>query len=194
MKLDNTSVLVDNDFIGHILETKLDKDVIASSLKEAFLQLNKSAFMHPLVYENELLPGNKELPVFSTGVIVKADFSDIHLEDETKKSYYTYLVRELFNYICGEELKYTNEEIFTRWMSHKNLGEVHSLTTCLICESSLFLSDDDDSKKLQKHIKEKALGKVVALSRKEFFDLYVTSGGNKIPREHRKKLGHKKCN
>lgn len=190
MSLDQKSVLIDNDFICHIIETKMDIETISAKLKEAFTIIERYAFMHPLVFEKELPDAYKTLTIFSDNIVTKTEFSDIHDDDSGKMQYYVYLVRELYFAITGIKLSFSNNEIFTRWERNKNLGEVHSMSTCLLCRSGLFLSDDNDSKRIQEYIHGKAMGKIDVLNRKEFFDLYKSCGGTKISRMDKRKLSH----
>lgn len=190
MILKNNSVLVDNDFFNHIIETRKEEDKIVAILKEAFTYLNLCASMHPLVYDNELIKNDRAICLFAKKVIFKLEFSDILSDDPEKKRYYIILVNELFNSLFGEPLFFSDDEIFTKWVRQKSLGEIHSLSTCLLCGCKLFLSDDKDSKNLKKFIDEKCMGQVSVLNRGEFFEKYIQEGGQNIPRSERRQLTH----
>lgn len=190
MGLDYNSVLVDNDFINHIIETRLDKTIIAEKLEEALLFLCLSAFMHPLVYENELLEKFKTSPIFADNVVIKASFFDIHLDDPSRKQYYVMMVKDLYYSLFGEILDFSDDEVFTKWLRMKSLGEIHSLSTCLLCGCKMFLSDDKDSKILHSIIVNKCMGAVEVVNRTEFFDLYSSKGGKRISRSERRQLVH----
>lgn len=56
----------------------------------------------------------------------------------------------------------------------------------------MFLSDDKDSKCLQRIINKKCLGAVKVFNRKEFFGAYVDNGGKNIPRSDRRQISHEK--
>ena len=105
--------------------------------------------------------------LFDRGVVAKAEFADIHQNDDGKKAYYTYLVENLYRAISGDALpaSLSGESLFTCWMSRSSLGEVHSVATCLTCGCGIFLSDDNDSKMLQRFIAEKSIGKISVYNR-----------------------------
>ena len=193
MTLDGNTAAIDNDFTGHLVEAHLDDDHLAELLKVIFSELGLSIVMHPLVYEYELL---KEKPritmLFDRGIVNKAEFTDIHQDDPIKKSYYAFLVANLYRDLRGEPLPLSGEDIFTRWLRRVSLGEVHSVAMCLICGCGIFLSDDGDSKVLQNFIKDKALGNVNVYNRKELVDVHLKQGQTKIPRKERHSLAHSK--
>ena len=76
-------------------------------------------------------------------------------------------------------------------MSRSSLGEVHSVATCLTCGCGIFLSDDNDSKMLQRFIAEKSIGKISVYNRKELVDMHLDQGGTKLPRKVRQSLTHR---
>ena len=193
MTLDVNTAAIDNDFIGHLVEAHLDDDRLTCLLNIIFSELSLSIVMHPLVYEHELLKDKPRITMlFNQGIVNKAEFADIHQNDPVKKSYYAFLVENLYRDLRGEPLPLSGEDIFTRWLRRVSLGEVHSVAMCLTCGCGIFLSDDGDSKILQNIIKDKAIGNVCIYNRKELVDVHLERGKTKLSRKERLSLAHSK--
>lgn len=105
MKIDEQTAVVDNDFTNHLAEAHLDDDQLVELLHTIFSDLDLLVAIHPLVYQYEL---RQDLPrirlLFDRGVVAKAEFADIHQNDDGKKAYYTYLVENLYRAISGDAL------------------------------------------------------------------------------------------
>lgn len=179
MTIPNNAALVDNDFICHIASSnKLKTDEIFSALKATLDEWNTVAIIHTLVKNNELnisafATARETVDAFFTKkIITEILFSDIFGGDSEKEMYYKFLIREYFTVLNnGEIMKMNNgEDELTYWRSKESLGEIHSLTTCMICDCSIFLSDDSDSKKLADYINMKSLKKIDVLNREELFN------------------------
>lgn len=193
MTLDGNTAAIDNDFTGHLVEAHLDDDRLVYLLNTIFSELGLSAVMHPLIYEYELLKDKPRIAMlFNLGIVNKAEFVDIHQNDPVKKSYYAFLVQNLYRDLNGESLSLSGEDIFTEWKSRSSLGEIHSVAMCLICDCGIFLSDDGDSKILQNLIQDKALGNICVYNRKELIDVHLENGETKLPRKDRLSLAHSK--
>lgn len=191
MELDEHAAAIDNDFTNHLVEANLDDDCLVESVRLVFAELALSVAMHPLIYENELMRDNPRIcMMFDRGVLNKAEFADIHQNDTAKKTYYAFLVENLYRDINGEAIPFSKEEIFTRWIKKANLGELHSVAMCLICGCGIFLSDDKDSKKLQTLINNKSLGNITIYNRKELIEVHLKRGTTKLSRKVRQSLGH----
>lgn len=191
MIIDSRSAAVDNDFINHIADTKMDEDRILNLLRIILSELKLSAIIHPLVYKYEVLKENKCIArMFQENIIEIPTFEDIFCGDPGRKAYYYFLVTELYNAIQGEPCPFAGDEILSKWKRMQSLGEVHSLSMCLICGCGLFLSDDNDSKRLASYIAARALGRVAVYNRKELIDKHIEDGETSIPRGERKSLAH----
>ncbi len=191
MKVNDKTVAVDNDFISHISDTSMNIDDIIKNTREIFMHFDMVAIIHPLVYKYEVPIGNQRFnKIFDAQVIQIIEFKDVFPENSEEKLYYIYLVKELFGSLSGEQMPFSDDEILCSWIRGKSLGEIHSLSMCLICDSSLFLSDDNDSKKLKKIIEQKNLGKINVYNRKELMETYRSSGGNSVSRTDLRRLAH----
>lgn len=186
--LDNKCACVDTDFLIHVSETKCAPGETLKYLAIAFQKFERFGIAHPLVYKNEM-PKDRAViaEIFKAGVIQIVQWGDIFDGDEGKerKQYYEYLVPQIFRKLTG--LDFPVRDIFNDWKRQCSLGEVHSISLCLICGCDLFLSDDSDSKRIQRLIKED-FGDVCVLSREEVFDDPRLQ--DEIPRKFRKKLSH----
>lgn len=191
MLLDSKTAAVDNDFINHIVDSNIANDRLLVLLNSIFEDLGLSAVMHPLVYEKELLVNSPRIELlFQHKIIQKVEFSDIFLEDNDRKLYYFYLVEELFYALRNEHLPVNGEDILLYWERRKSLGEVHSVSMCLLSGCGVFLSDDADSKKLAQYLAQKTLGPLSVYNRKELIDKHMKADMTDIPRSERRSLTH----
>lgn len=191
MHINEQTAVIDNDFINHLVESGLDDERLVVNLRTAFSELKLSAVMHPLVYEKELLKGNSRIDkLFSMSVVEKAEFEDIFQGDSGRKAYYLFLVKNLYRSLMGEPLPVSDEKILSYWVRKHSLGEVHSVSMCLVCGCAVFLSDDGDSKALKRIVENQTMGKIEVYNRQEFFDKHLSEGETRIERKERRSLTH----
>lgn len=183
---------VDTDFANKLAESRIGIKNVIEKLTLIFGELKLDAIVHPLLYENELFFNNKAeiTEMFLSGVLRKIDFIDIFNEDDKKILYYKYIVSELYNVINGEPFPFSDEEILIRWQADKSLGEVHTLSMCMVIDCGIFLSDDNDSKKLSNYIQLNLGGNIVVYDRKELVEKHVDEGVTSIIRRERQSLTH----
>lgn len=191
MTLDAHTAVVDNDFINHLVESNLDDTKLIAVLNIVFSDLGLTAVTHPLVYDHEVMHDHARTKLlFDKKTVQKAEFSDIFQGDASKQAYYIFLVTQLFRKLTGNTLPVSGNAVLSYWVRKNSLGEVHSISMCLICQSGIFLSDDGDSKKLKKYVEQMALGKVDVYNRTEFFNKHMNEGANKLARTERRSLTH----
>lgn len=193
MKIDCTTAAVDNDFICHLSEANLPENTLIEKLKIIFSELGFTAIIHPMVYDNEVMHSKERIKLlFSEKIIQKVEFSEIFEDDDSKKAYYIMLVKELFKSLYrGDVLDIADENILEFWRRRMSLGEIHSIAMCLTCGCNIFLSDDDDSKKLLRIIKNKFRNSIKVYDREELIEKHLLEGETTIPRDIRKSLSHK---
>ena len=182
-------VAVDNDFLNHIVGTNLDECIIIKTLNELLSFFDVEAIIHPLVFQYEVPENEKIKAIFDDGIISKVEFENI-LKNEDEKKYYIYLIRKLYRALFGKQLEFTDDEIFTRWIRLNSLGEIHSVSMCLVCGFGVFLSDDGDARKLKEYIEKNLIGKIEIYNRKQMFEKYKELGGSEISRTERNKMSH----
>lgn len=196
MRLDHTCAVADNDFIQHMAEARLPDDTLVEALRTILSDLGLTAVVHPLVYEREVLQDKPRVRLLlEEAVVCAATFGDLFLGDPgdpERRAYYLYLVKELYRHLRGEALPVDGESILTYWARERSLGEVHSVSMCLVCGSGIFLSDDADAKALERYVRWAALGAVSVYRRKELVDRHLQSGAGKLPRNVRKSLAHER--
>ena len=191
MQIDNSTAIVDNDFINHLAGSRIADDLLVCSLLDIFNSLSVAAAIHPLVYDKELFPQTDRIKLlFQKEVIRRLTFDDAFEQDSDKETYYCYLVAELYSYLNGYSLPVAGREVLNYWKRRESLGEVHSLSLCLVCDCGIFLSDDSDSKRLAEYIIRKSLGTVCVYNRKELIDKSINEAATQIPRKIRQSLGH----
>lgn len=191
MSIDKNSAAVDNDFINKVAQIRTGTMLPEDMLREIFSALQIHGIMHPLVYEKELLkdrPGIKA--IFDKNVVEYVSFNDIFQGDEGKKAYYMFLVPELYNALMGRKFP-ENKDVFTFWIRKNSLGEIHSVSMCLVSECAVFLSDDGDSKALKNIVNQRAMGAIEVFNRNEIVEKYQASGVNGLKRTDRKAFMHK---
>lgn len=182
-------VAIDNDFLNHILETELEESVLIKTLNELLSFFNVQAIIHPLVFKYEVPENKKVKTVFNEGFISKVEFENIIKNDDEKK-YYIFLIRMLYRALLGKQLEFSDDEIFNRWIRKESLGEIHSVSMCLVCDFGVFLSDDGDAKKLKEYIEKNFIGTIDIYNRKQMFEKYKESGGSAISRTERNRMCH----
>ena len=191
MLIDSKTAVLDNDFINHLVECRIDNDRLFSILRTAFESLNLVAVVHPLVFEKEVLQDDKRIAaLFAEQILCKAEFNDIFQGNQGKKKYYIYLIKQLYYGLKNQHFPVADDQALTYWVRRNSLGEIHSITTCLICQSAMFLSDDRDSKVIQEYAIRKSLGRVNVLNRNDFFEKYISEGNTNISRKERRSLMH----
>lgn len=190
----NNTVLTDNDFINHLVESKLSDDELIEKISIILSELGFSAVVHPLVYEKEIMSENPRVKLFfEESIFKKIDFSDIFGNNTSKKEYYILLIRELFKTLKNKmDLPTSNDELLKFWVRKSSLGEIHSIATCVLCNYGVFLSDDDDSKKLKKIVKQKFATNIKIYNRKELIDKHESEGKTTINRNTRRSLAHQR--
>lgn len=191
MELNEKTVAVDTDFINHIADTKMDIEDIITNVKKMLDAFTMIAVVHPLVYENEIDKSNVRLnKMFDQKVVEILKLSDIFTGDATEIQYYTFLVKEFYFSLLGEQLPFSDNEVLTKWIKMRSLGEIHSVSMCLLCGTSVFLSDDKGSKELKRIVEQKNLGEIQVYNRIELREIYINKGDSGISRTNLRKLTH----
>lgn len=132
MRIDNNSAAVDNDFIAKVAQTRKSSMKHAQILLEIFRALNVQGVIHPLVYDKEVMQENPIVQSFFVEqVINRLGFEDIFQGDEDKRAYYMFLVPELYYALRGEQLP-EGTNVLTYWKRKCSLGEIHTVSMCLV--------------------------------------------------------------
>lgn len=191
MQVSAHSAIIDTDFVIKLSEINRPLPDVHIIVKAVFAALALDVLMHPLVYEHEVLQKNKKvLSFFENSIIGIPLLEEILQNDPARVAYYEYVMPELYKAFHGIEIALPEAKtIYTYWKSGESLGEIHSLTMCLLCGCGIFLSDDSDSKILQGIIRQKSLGLIQVYSRQEALS-YCEEGSLKISRSDRRAFSH----
>ena len=127
---------------------------------------------------------------FVEQVINRLGFEDIFQGDEDKRAYYMFLVPELYYALRGEQLP-EGTNILTYWKRKCSLGEIHTVSMCLVTSCSLFLSDDGDSKALMNIVLEKFAAHIDVYNRNDVIACYQNSGATGLSRNDKRAFLHK---
>lgn len=193
MRLDKNTAAIDTDFISHIIESKVGIDVVIDKLKIIFSELKLAVIIHPLVYKHELMHNNPSIKrLFDDKIILQVEFEDIFNGDEDKKLYYIYLLEELYHHMHGELYPFKDNDAFVKWKKGQSLGEIHSLSMCLVSGCGYFLSDDKGSKTLAIYINTLTGNRIIVYSREELVYKHLDEGTTSIKRNIRTSLTHEK--
>lgn len=192
MRIDSNAAAVDNDFIVKVAETKIASMAPVDILSEIFRGLNIQGIIHPLVYDKEVMLENPVVQsFFIKHVIDPLEFEDIFQGNDDKKAYYEFLVPELFNALRGEPFP-EGTDVLTYWKRQCSLGEIHTVSMCLITNCSLFLSDDGDSKALMNIVFDKFAAHIGVYNRNDIIKFYQDSGATGLSRKEKRAFAHKK--
>ena len=190
MSFDSNSAIIDNDFINGIVDMNQTEDDMVLIATDVFRELNVNPVVHPLVFKNEVQTDHpRTIRLFEENVVKELTFEDIHDNDDAKKNYYSFIVLELYKKLNGENLDIGKKTVFDYWQKRHSLGEIHSLSTCLLCGCGLFLSDDKDSQRLKKIIEDTFLTKIDVHSRQVVVDL-LREKGTSISRKKLQSFSH----
>lgn len=190
MIINSNSAVIDNDFLSHAIEMKKSDDEVVEILSHIFYDLRVNPIMHPLVVKHEVLPNSTRInKIFSENIVGTPSFSDIHNNDTSKMAYYSILVLDLYKRLTGSTLDLGSETVYTFWRRNESLGEVHSLSTCLVCECGIFLSDDKDSQFLKNIIQEQYGKQIEVYNRQTVVDV-LRDIGTTLSRKELRPFAH----
>lgn len=151
--LDSNCALIDNDFLNHAIETKLDENSKCALLNSIFDVLKKDPVIHPWISDYEVMWDSKTVKnIISKTNIKKAAWDDVHGNQIAQKTYYEILFKELFKKTHG--FPPASSDIFTFCTKKQSLGELHNITACMVCCCNLILSDDKDTKRFKTMISQ----------------------------------------
>lgn len=154
-----SEVAIDNDFVMHLSEIDWEQEYLEKTIKTFFEELKITPVMHELVYDFELVSGAEteyktiSLVFFNHGLMKKKLFAE-YLTTPIKEKYYEMILKEIYRDFKGE-FPPSIKDVFKDWKSHASLGETHSVTMCFMTQMDIFLSDDNDSKKLKNILETK---------------------------------------
>lgn len=187
---------IDNDFMNHLAETKLDDDrQLKDIVRSLFLGMGVSPVMHELVYCNEFDDeGNNEKirdigrSFISDGIVSikkKSDYIKSKLEDQ----YYSTVFEEIYRDFKGD---LPVNDIWKEWKKQASLGETHTVTMCVFIKCGIFLSDDNDSRQLREIIDQRFNFSIKVYNRSQAVDYVKEQGKNTLKKRERRALAHKR--
>jgi len=179
------TVAVDTDVLYHLAEMK---DCMQLDLTGRFFQeLEYSPIMNERLCEHELENAPETVTeFFKSDIVQKSKFIDKLKPSERR--YYERVVKDIYKRLKGTD--YPHESVFKGWTKGKSFGEVHSIAMCLLFQICIFLSDDSDSKKIERFVNS-SMGvgnKIIVLTRKDAAANLPKSAFN---RKERQKLTYK---
>lgn len=191
MQIGSNSAVIDTDFIIKLSEIRRTIEEIHNIVRMVFTSLSLGVLMHPMVFEHEIQPTDRKvMSFFQNGIVGKPLLEDILQSDPVREAYYEYVMPELYKALHGCDIPLSSEvTVFDYWRSGESLGELHSLTMCLLCGCGIFLSDDNDSKILREIIRQKALGQIQVYNRQETLDT-CSAGGLNLSRSDKRAFSH----
>ena len=190
MQINSNAAMIDNDFLDHVVSMNFNSTEIVRILSVVFSGLNVEPMIHPLVVQNEVLVDSTKISaVLNQDVIKLPTLEDIHENDPARIAYYSYLVLELYKKFTGYELEIGEATVFTFWKRRCSLGEIHSVSTCLLCGCGLFLSDDSDSQKIKNIIKQNFAVDIAVHNRRAVIEL-LREKGTTLSKHERKAFAH----
>ncbi len=190
MEINASSAMIDNDFLDHAISMDFSSEDVVRILAKIFCELEVEPMIHPLVMQNEVLTDSvKTRAILNQEIIKFPTLEDIHHNDPNRISFYSYLVLELYKKLTGYKLDLGDSTVFTFWKRRISLGEIHSLSTCLLCGCGLFLSDDKDAQKIKEIIKQSFATDIAVHNRQAVVDL-LQEKGTELSRKERRSFAH----
>ena len=85
MQIDNSTAIVDKDFINHLASSRKADYLLVCTLLDIFNSLSVAAAIHPLVYDKELFPQTDRIKLlFQKEVIRRLTFDDAFVVHDIK--------------------------------------------------------------------------------------------------------------
>lgn len=137
-------VIVDTDFLNHILKTPNGNTV----LQKIIDFYNYELVMHPWVYEREIKNINSTLETFVKSNVHVLEYSDFLASDDSELIYeFTFkALHEEMNRNTPVDQSYRSFKTYNK--SGMNLGEIHSVIMARFTGIPLLLSDDYNAKEI----------------------------------------------
>ena len=190
-----TEAAIDNDFVMHLAEIdNWSKEEHLNYVRLMFEELGVSPIMHELVYANELYGGpdtwvkTKALLFFENDNI-KQKMLDSIADSQAKRNYYKMIFEEIYRDFRGE-LSPEIQDVFKDWKSNSSLGETHTVVMCFMLECGIFLSDDNDAKRMALIINRKRSFDLKVYNRREACERIMEIGSAQLNKETRRRLSH----
>lgn len=188
---------IDNDFLCHIAEIKLDNGIDLNELvKKFFAGMDVAPIIHTLVYKNESNDaGNSEntrnrINSFLSDNILSIKEKNEIVPSKAKEIYYQTVFEELYREFKGD-IPENIKDIWEDWEKKASFGETHTVAMCCLIECGIFLSDDHGANLLKKIIAEKYNFAVEVYDRSEAVRYVQEHGKNNLVKWERKVLKHK---
>lgn len=137
-------VVVDTDFLNHILKTPNGEEIMQKIVNFNGYEL----IMHPWVYDREIKGLNSAIEKYVNENVKILDYSDF-LKTEEDEIFYDMVLRSLYPEMNrGATLDESYRSFKTYNKSGVNLGEIHSVILAKFFGIPLLLSDDYNAKEI----------------------------------------------
>ncbi len=137
-------VVVDTDFLNHILKTTNGEDVMQKIVDFYGYEL----VMHPWVYEREIKNINTTVEAYVQKNVVVLNYTDF-LKTEEDEMLYDIVFQDLHREMNrGKTVDESYRSFKTYNKSGMNLGEIHSVILSRFSGIPLLLSDDHNAKEI----------------------------------------------
>lgn len=137
-------VVVDTDFLNHILKTPNGEEVMQKIIDFYGYEL----VMHPWVYEREIKGISTATDAYVQKNVKVLEYSDF-LETEDDEALYDIVFQDLHRSMNRNESVDGSYESFKTYnRASKNLGEIHSVILARYAGIPLLLSDDYNAKEI----------------------------------------------
>lgn len=188
MIIDNNNLFVDTDALTKLTEIKKPADEVTHLINKLFKKINKKALLHPLVYGNEVFTDRHILlQLIKQKTIEVPTIEDVYSNDDVKKQYYIMYVSEFYNMLNDQTIPVDGDDVLKYWKAKESLGESHAIAACVLNECDLFLSDDSDSKTLEKMIEKRQMGTLHVYNRSEIVNF---DGAAELSRAEKRLITH----
>jgi len=184
---ENQTVAVDTDFILHLAEMK-NCDPI-SLARRFFEALRFSPVLNETLFVHELEPLSATVQLFFEQEIIHVLYFIGDLTNE-KRVYFERVVRDIYYRLKGDQ--YPLSSVFSGWEKKSSFGEIHSVAMCILMQLHIFLSDDKDSKIIERIVRN-SMGRnssVTVLTRADAVGIIPEDSS--LSRAEKRKIGHQR--
>lgn len=135
-------VIVDTDFLNHILNTKNGENTLETIVNYFDYEL----VMHPWVYNREIKNIKSNVQMYVEKNVEILDYKDFLIEDD--RIIYKFEFEALFEEMNHKKLNLGKQDFSTYNKSGENLGEIHSVILARFTNMPVLLSDDYNAKEI----------------------------------------------
>lgn len=155
MSVEKRKVLVDTDFINHVINSGSNEKEGENLLATLCDELGVIPYVHPWIADNEFVL-TKTKNTIKHGIVKKLSWDEIVGTDSSMLEFYEMVVKDLYKKMQNEDLDLSRCSIKDLRMSRSSLGEIQTIIVAQQLNIPVFYSNDRGSKFLATKVNSSA--------------------------------------